>query len=423
MTTTDSSFVAQGPAAIGFSAKASKPANPFKFGALAVGHETGVYGAIDDIATPPTQRIWDQAGVVGTSNNKHGVFGISWTLCGVMGQWGVKPALLQSSSPPPARAGVMGLAADADGVVGASDHGIGVAGQSQWASGVTGDSTYAIGVDASTDVGDAAIRGQAIAGNGIGVVAVAATNSGVFGMSGSGGPAVPNVPNIAGVVGSSDAQFGVIGKSNTATGVVGYSKNSIGVVGQTSNPGSFAGFFIGNVHMTGTLSSDVPKGTVVPFPDGTRRLLYCMESPEVWFEDFGTAKLRRGRTVVRLDADFAKVIKPDYRVFLTPEGDCRGLFVRRKNAASFEVRELMGGKSSIAFSYRIVGRRKDIKERRRFERIDTQLPLLRARTAQPARRARIPHPTPAELRAFAARMEKLAAAQPKRGGKRKRSAR
>lgn len=53
MTTTDTSFVAQGPAAIGFSAKASRPTNPFKFGALAVGHETGVYGAIDDIAIPP----------------------------------------------------------------------------------------------------------------------------------------------------------------------------------------------------------------------------------------------------------------------------------------------------------------------------------------------------------------------------------
>jgi hypothetical protein len=69
---------------------------------------------------------------------------------------------------------------------------------------------------------------------------------------------------------------------------------------------------------------------------------------------------------VKLDADFAKVIKRgDYRVFLTPEGDCRGLYVRRK-IASFEVRELMGGKSNIAFSYRIVGRRKDVRDRKRF---------------------------------------------------------
>jgi hypothetical protein len=68
------------------------------------------------------------------------------------------------------------------------------------------------------------------------------------------------------------------------------------------------------------------------------------------------------------------VITRDYRVFLTPEGDCRGLFVRRKTAANFEVRELMGGKSNVAFSYRIVGRRKDIKGHRRFAKIDTRTP-------------------------------------------------
>ena len=122
--------------------------------------------------------------------------------------------------------------------------------------------------------------------------------------------------------------------------------------------------------------SAVVKNGVVPFPDGSQRLLHCMESPEHWFEDFGSAKLARGRAVVKLDANFAKVIKRgDYRVFVTPEGDCRGLYVRRKSANSFEVRELTGGKSSVAFSYRIVGRRKDIKGHRRFAKIDTPLPL------------------------------------------------
>jgi len=58
-----------------------------------------------------------------------------------------------------------------------------------------------------------------------------------------------------------------------------------------------------------------------------------MESPDLWFEDFGMAKLKRGRAVVPLDANFAKVIKTgDYRVFFTPEGDCRGLHLRRKSA-------------------------------------------------------------------------------------------
>jgi hypothetical protein len=147
----------------------------------------------------------------------------------------------------------------------------------------------------------------------------------------------------------------------------------------------------GNVLITGGLSHNFTRSAVA-FPDGTQRALYGMESPELWFEDFGAAKLVRGHALVKLDVDFVKVIKRgDYKVFLTPEGDCRGLYVRRR-ATSFQVRELMGGKSSIAFSYCIVGRRKDIKRHRRFAEIDTRLPL-------PAARARRPSST---LRAFIA---------------------
>jgi hypothetical protein len=125
-----------------------------------------------------------------------------------------------------------------------------------------------------------------------------------------------------------------------------------------------------------------------------------MESPELWFEDFGTAKLKRGRALVDLDADFGKVVKRgDYRVFLTPEGDCHGLYVRRKTAAGFEVRELMGGESSTTFSYRIVGRRKDVRAQRRFAKIDTRLPLPAERPSKP---------TAAGLRAFVAGVQREA---------------
>jgi hypothetical protein len=135
-----------------------------------------------------------------------------------------------------------------------------------------------------------------------------------------------------------EEQSSAIGTSNAAVGVYGFSTNNVGIVGQTNNPASYAGVFAGDVAVQGTLSAVLKHG-IVPFPDGSHRLLHCMESPEHWFEDFGSAKLARGRTVVKLDANFAKVIKRgDYRVFVTPEGDCRGLYVRRKSANSFEVR-------------------------------------------------------------------------------------
>ena len=81
-----------------------------------------------------------------------------------------------------------------------------------------------------------------------------------------------------------------------------------------------------------------------------------------------------------------------------------GLYVRRKGANNFEVRELMGGKSSIAFSYRIVGRRKDIKQPRRFAKVDMPLPP----PTRPGRAPRKPTPSAAGLRAFIARVEKEA---------------
>jgi len=93
-------------------------------------------------------------------------------------------------------------------------------------------------------------------------------------------------------------------------------------------------------------------------------------------------------------------------VFVTPEGDCRGLYVRRKSN-SFEVRELTAGKSSIAFSYRIVGKRRDIVQHRRFSKIDMRAPLLAAEI----RTKRKPPPTPVRLREFIARARKEAAAQ------------
>jgi hypothetical protein len=243
---------------------------------------------------------------------------------------------------------------------------------------------------------------------GPGVHSISGARAGVTGISGTQGPAAPT----AGVVGTSDQQAGVVGTSNAQPGVFGIS-NNVGVAGQTTNPNSFAGFFVGNVVVNGTLTANVKNG-VVPFPDGTKRVLHCMESPEYWFEDFGTAKLKNGRATVKLDRDFAKVIKPaGYHVFVTPEGDCRGLYVRGKTAAGFEVRELGGGKSNVAFSYRIVGKRRDISRHRRFEKMDTRFPMPPV-TSRAARRK----PTEAALREFTAGLEKEARERaPKRARK------
>jgi hypothetical protein len=373
--TSDDSFRAEGPGLFGFLTDSNDDNVPVKaFGTVGYAPNVGVLGfsGIEaDPEGPIQQNSYSQrAGVEGGSVAFTGTAGVSLNGVGVYGQ-------VEDSPPVPAgfRAGVLGAASTQPGVIGFSRDGDGIEGASFTSTAV-----------------------RAVSFFGPGVQSISGALSGVTGISGTQGPPLPNIPTTAGVVGTSSNSPGVIGTSNGQVGVFGFSANSIGIVGQTNNPASFAGFFTGNVMITGT------KSAAVPFPDGTRRALYCMESPELWFEDFGTARLKGGRTIVKLDADFAKVIKRgDYRTFLTPEGDCRGLYVRRK-ANSFEVRELMGGKSSITFSYRIVGRRKDIKTPRRFAKVDTRLPMPAAATRAPRHRK----PTAAALRAFVAGLEQEA---------------
>jgi hypothetical protein len=378
MTTKDNDFFADGSGWRYFIAFRNEPSGGeggrpvYHWGVVGYGSAGGVVGCAGKPMTRLLGPYSTFAGVHGTASDFTGVAGTSVNHVGVYGQ--VEDNL---EVPDGFHAGVLGTALTQPGVVGFSQGGEGVMGFSvNHAGGFFSSGGYAGVVGGSYGPSASAPGG----------------GNGVVGFCGQTGPAVPNTSNNAGVVGSSHRQHGVIGTSNASVGVIGFS-NNIGVLGYTTTPGALAGLFIGDVSITGNLTvagSSNLKGCAVPFPDGTHRTLYCMESPEVWFEDFGAAKLKRGRGIVKLDADFAKVIKRgDYTVFLTLEGDCRGLYVRRKSAASFEVRELIGGKSSVAFSYRIVGRRKDVRGHRRFAKFDMPVPppAPRARRRAPTRAA------------------------------------
>jgi hypothetical protein len=226
-------------------------------------------------------------------------------------------------------------------------------------------------------------------GAAIGVLGVGATSVGVWGTSG----AVP------GVVGNSFAHSGVYGISGT-TGVIGDGSggqvgvegfgNQYGVYGHLvaarpnadgvgvfgaavpdlNTPNSYigrAGAFVGPVDVIGNLTCTGDfvvwgvKAAAARHTDGSHRLMYCVESPQSQFEDFGEAKVVKGRAVVRLDRDFAALADTrHYYVFLTPYGDSNGLYVTDRNQKSFQVREQGGGKSNIAFAYRIVAKRKHV---------------------------------------------------------------
>ena len=125
----------------------------------------------------------------------------------------------------------------------------------------------------------------------------------------------------------------------------------------------------GNLNCTGNITTPVKV-------DGSRQVaLNAIESPESWFEDFGSGQLSSGTAVISLEPTFVQTVNTgvDYHVFLTPRGDSHGLYVTNETATSFEVREQGGGASSIAFDYRIVAKRRGFEKVRLEDKTKTML--------------------------------------------------
>jgi hypothetical protein len=175
----------------------------------------------------------------------------------------------------------------------------------------------------------------------------------------------------AGIWGDSGIEygFGVLGSVDDGWAFVGYNdaadfatlylqNNSTGGTGAVlqavGSNGSCAADVNGNLGCTGGLAA-------VASVSGSKQVgLSAIHSAEDWFEDAGSGQLSGGEAVVNIESVFGETINAgvEYHVFLTPNGDCKGLYVAQKSAASFVVKELSGGTSSIGFDYRIMAKRK-----------------------------------------------------------------
>lgn len=172
--------------------------------------------------------------------------------------------------------------------------------------------------------------------------------------------------------GGSSGYAGVIGTADNSSGGVFYNNGSNFFTVYIS-AGSTGGYPFGaynsangnkgcGIDPNGNFSCTGSKNAVVPIDGGKRKVaLATIESPKNWFEDFGSEHLSNGVALIHLEPDYAQTINTqmEYHVFVTPNGDCKGLYVTRKTESSFEVHELGGGSSSIDFDYRIVALRKD----------------------------------------------------------------
>ena len=199
---------------------------------------------------------------------------------------------------------------------------------------------------------------------GTGVQGESKANSGY----GVGGRFVSSGYRGAGAIGyansSNGVNYGVKGMTDSPDGYGVYSQGNLGVDGTISCTGNQkidGNQIVGkNLLVKGNQTVTGTKSAVVKRKNGEGITLYAVEASENWFEDFGSAKLKDGAAVVAIDPLYSETVNTeiDYHVFLTPRGECKGLYVINQKGSSFEVRELNGGKSDIPFSYRIVAKRK-----------------------------------------------------------------
>jgi len=197
--------------------------------------------------------------------------------------------------------------------------------------------------------------GGAFTGLDAGAVGYATDATDGIGVIGAGNGLAANVPT----TGCGGAFTG------TVCGVYGYAtNNSNGTYGgYFSNGGgtsyAYVGYRVSNQNRkivgNGTASS------IVKNIQGEPVILTCPEAPETVLQDFGTGRLTEGRAHIDIDPDLAINLNVSeshpLKVYITPEGDCNGVYVTNKSAYGFDVIELQGGRSNVPFSWQIVATR------------------------------------------------------------------
>jgi hypothetical protein len=170
--------------------------------------------------------------------------------------------------------------------------------------------------------------------------------------------------NLGYLGGSTYSVYGM--NSNGNTGYLGGSYYGVHGWDPTSNRGGYIGGADHGVYYVGGLGGSGSKNCIVRTSQGPTKL-YCQESPECWFEDFGEGDLVNGRAHVELDRLFLETVTIDagnpMKVFVELGGDCGGVYVA-KGTTGFDVVELQGGTSSVPFDYRVVAKRKGFEAER-----------------------------------------------------------
>ncbi|MDD3877436.1 MAG: hypothetical protein PHT69_12510 [Bacteroidales bacterium] len=217
--------------------------------------------------------------------------------------------------------------------------------------------------------------GVTASGNNLGLSTYIGGAGGIFKGTGAG---------LYGVSTNATGGAGVIGLSNNVTGSVltdgsggAFSGTRIGVYGYAVNNANdtWGGYFsnaagnyayVGGKTSGGTVYKVIGSGTassIVSTPNNDKVIMYCPETPDILFMDYGVGQLVNGRARIDLDPIYSHNIFVDENnpimVFIQLEGQCNGVYTSNKSKTGFDVIELNNGQSDASFSWSVVAQRAD----------------------------------------------------------------
>lgn len=155
-------------------------------------------------------------------------------------------------------------------------------------------------------------------------------------------------------------------------------EDAIGVVGRSfcSSGFSIGGYFEGNTYPSVNIAYAYVGGNdgfgatkitgtgavaeIIPTENHGRISLTCPESPEYWYQDYGTVNLVNGKAHVELDPILVDIVfideKNPIRVFCTPVNMLyfNGVTMINQTATGFDLVELNGGTNSGTIDYQII---------------------------------------------------------------------
>lgn len=275
------------------------------------------------------------SGVAGISGGGYGLYGYSTNYEGVHGETGSNyPGVYgRNTSAGAVGPGVRGDSTTGPGVYGLGDISAGVWGKSANSYGVRAESVNTIGLYATTTGnGSTAVYGTSATGRGVYGTSSSATHPGIEGNNQAGG-----------------------------TGVSGYASGSgSAIYGNNTTQGGYAGYFEGNLHVTGACCEAAAGTFIIDHPlDPEHKYLShaAVESPEMMDIYSGNVTTDAGGSATVSMPAYFEALNRDFRYQLTVVGQfAQAIVMSEINNNSFVIKT---DKANVKVSWQVTGIRHD----------------------------------------------------------------